>query len=124
MPELVIFRSKHRIEELSKEAEPRYTRRLSDQITTAFYEACRIGNLAAAQQLMHALEWESARSTTVFRSASREDEDDMVAVRARYSLEIKRHELRDNAGADEPAYGAGLGSKTGQSTVNERSHKL
>ncbi len=39
MPELVIFRSKRRIEELSKEAEPRYARRLSDQITTAFYEA-------------------------------------------------------------------------------------
>ena len=39
MPELVIFRSRRRIEELSQEAEPRYTRRISDQITTAFYEA-------------------------------------------------------------------------------------
>ena len=110
MPELVIFKSKRRIEELSKDAEPRYTRRLSDQITTAFYEACRIGNLAAAQQLMLALEWETARSTTVSRVAAREDEDDMAAVRARYMLEIKRHELRGNAGAGEPAYATGLGS--------------
>ena len=110
MPELFIFRSKRRIEELSKEAEPRYSRRLSDQITTAFYEACRIGNLAAAQHLMQALEWETARSTTVFRLAAREDEDDMVAVRARYRFEIKRHELRGNAGADEPTHAVGLRS--------------
>ena len=109
MPELVIFRSKCRIEELSKDPEPRYTRRLSDQITTAFYEACRIGNLAAAQQLMHALEWETARSTTVLRSAAREDEDDMVAVRARYRLEIRRHELRGNVGAGEATHATGLG---------------
>ena len=109
MPELVIFRSKRRIEELSKDAEPRYTRRLSDQITTAFYEACRIGNLAAAQQLMLALEWETARSTTVLRSAAREDEDDMVAVRARYTLEIKRRELRGNPGTGVTGYAIGLG---------------
>ena len=109
MPELVIFKSKRRIEELSKDAEPRYARRLSDQITTAFYEACRIGNLAAAQQLMHALEWETARSTTVLRSTSREDEDDMVAVRARNTLEIKRRELRGNPGTGVPGYAIGLG---------------
>lgn len=90
MPDLLVFRSRKRIEQLGRDTEPRYARRLSDQITTSFYEACRIGNLDAAWQLMQALEWEVARSTVLFRADGREDGDDTAAVRARYELEVKR----------------------------------
>lgn len=90
MPDLLVFRSRKRIAEVSQEIEPRYDRRLSDQITASFYEACRIGNLEAAEQLMRALEWEVARSTVLFRADMREDGDDLAAVQARYRLEAGR----------------------------------
>jgi len=96
MSELLVFRSRKRIEQVSKETEPRYVRRLSDQITTSFYEACRIGNLDAAWQLMQALEWEVARATVLFRDDWREDGDDAGAVRARYELEV----IRSHAGTE------------------------
>lgn len=75
------------------EVEPRYVRRLSDQITISFYEACRIGNLDAAQQLMQALECEVERSARLLGSDAREDGDDVAAVRARFELEVKRRHL-------------------------------
>ena len=68
---------------------PRYVQRLADRIATEFYEACRIGNLEAAWQLMQALEWEVARNTVLARADSREDGDDTAAVRARYELELR-----------------------------------
>ena len=92
MPDLVIFRSKRRIEQISGEVDPRYGRRLSDQITTAFYEACRIGNLDVAKQLVRSLEWETARSANLGTAVVREDGDDMAAVRARFALEVARRE--------------------------------
>ena len=88
MADLRVFRSRERIEQVRKAAEPRYERRLSDQIATAFYEACRIGNLDAAEHLMRALEWEVARSTVLSTADQRDDGDDAAAVRARYELEI------------------------------------
>ncbi len=91
MAELLVFRSRERVKQVSRETEPRYARRLSDQLTTSFYEACRIGNLDAAWQLMQALEWEVARATVLFRTDSREDGDDAGAVRARYELEVRRN---------------------------------
>lgn len=100
MADLRVFRSRARIEQLGKAAEPRYERRLSDQITTAFYEACRIGNLDAAKQLMRALEWEVARSTLLSTSDQREDGDDAAAVRARYELEVSRRQREAAAGTD------------------------
>lgn len=90
MPDLLVFKSRKRIAEVSHEIEPRYDRRLSDQITTSFYEACRIGNLDAAWQLMQALEWEVARSTVLFQADMREDGNDLAAVQARYRLEASR----------------------------------
>ena len=90
MPDLLVFKSRKRIAEVGREIEPCYDRRLSDQITASFYEACRIGNLDAACQLMHALEWEVARSTVLFRADMREDGNDLAAVQARYRLESSR----------------------------------
>jgi len=100
MSELLVFRSRKRIEQVGTEIEPRYVRRLSDQITTSFYEACRIGNLDAAWQLMQALEWEVARSTVLFRDDWREDGDDAGAVRARYELEVRRSEEKTEIGSN------------------------
>jgi hypothetical protein len=90
MAELLVFRSRERLKQAGRDIEPRYARRLSDQITTSFYEACRIGNLDAAWQLMQALEWEVARAAVLFRTDWREDGDDAGAVRARYALEMRR----------------------------------
>jgi len=99
MPKLVVFRNRKRIEEVARDIEPRYARRLADQIATSFYEACRIGNLDAARQLMQTLEWEVARSTTLFQTDGREDGDEVAAVRARYDREVRQ---RDKL--PEPAY--------------------
>ena len=92
MPKLVVFRNRKRIEQVARDIEPRYARRLADQIATSFYEACRIGNLDAARQLMQALEWEVARSTTLSHTDGREDGDDVAAVRARYDREVRQRE--------------------------------
>ena len=70
--------------------EPRYTRRISDKMTVAFYAACEIGNLEAAAHLLTALECEVARSVRLGRD-KREDGDDLAAVRARLQLERSRH---------------------------------
>lgn len=102
MPDLVVFRSRKRIAEAGREIEPRYARRLSDQITASFYEACRIGNLDAASQLMQALDWEVARSTVLFRADGREDGDDVAAVHARYELEVSRREKTSGLGRTVP----------------------
>ena len=90
MPDLLVFKSRKRIAEIGREIEPGYDKRLSDRITASFYEACRIGNLDAAGQLMQALEWAVARSTVLFRADMREDGDDLAAVEARYRLETGR----------------------------------
>lgn len=92
MPGLVVFRNRKRIEQVARDIEPRYARRLADQIATSFYEACRIGNLDAARQLMQALEWEVARSAALSQTNGREDGDDVAAVRARYDREVRRRE--------------------------------
>ena len=70
--------------------EPRYTRRLSDLITAAFYEACRAGSLDAAAQLVLALECEVTRSTNLPLAEQREDGDDVDAVHARLNREVTR----------------------------------
>lgn len=106
MPNLVIFKSRKRIAEVGCEIEPRYARRLSDQITASFYEACRIGNLDAASQLMQALDWEVARSTVLFRADGREDGDDVAAVHARYELEVSRREETSGSGRTAPRFGS------------------
>lgn len=100
MADLRVFRSRERIEQLRKAAEPRYARRLSDQITAAFYEACRIGNLDAANHLMRALEWEVARATLLSTADQREDGNDAAAVRARYELEVSRRQRETAAETD------------------------
>jgi len=105
MPDLTVFRSRKRIAEVGREIEPRYARRLSDQITASFYEACRIGNLDAASQLMRALDWEVARSTVLFRADWREDGDDVAAVHARYDLEVSRREETSGSGRTAPRFG-------------------
>ena len=102
MPDLVVFRNRKRIAELNREIEPRYARRLSDQITASFFEACRIGNLDAARQLMEALDWEVARSTVLFRADGREDGDDLAAVQARYEIEVARREEASESGRTAP----------------------
>lgn len=70
--------------------EPRYARRLSDLITAAFYEACRAGNLDAAEQLVVALEYEVTRSVRLIGADRREDGDDVAAVHARLQRELTR----------------------------------
>jgi len=106
MPDLLVFKSRKRIAEVGREVEPRYGQRLSDQITASFYEACRIGNLDAAWQLMQALEWEVARSTLLFRPDIREDGDDLAAVHARYELETGRREQAPGPGQVARRFGA------------------
>lgn len=88
MSKLAVFRNQRRIEQIAEDIEPRYARRLADQIATSFYEACRIGNLDAARHLMQALEWEVARSTILLKTDGREDGDEVAAVRARYEREV------------------------------------
>ena len=97
-PNLVGFQSKERLQEVSSSPEPRYTRRLSDQITASFYEACRIGNLDVARQLMEALECEVLRSIRVAGIEDRYDGDDAAAVQARYELEVKKREQKRDGG--------------------------
>ncbi len=92
-PKLVVFQSRDRLKEISNSPEPRYTRRLSDLIATSFYEACRMGNLDAAKQLMEALECEVMRSIRVAGVEERYDGDDVAAVQARYSLEVTQRVL-------------------------------
>ena len=91
-PKLVVFQSKERLREISNAPEPRYTRRLSDLITTSFYEACRIGNLDAARQLMEALKCEVLRSIRVAGVEDRYDGNDADAVMARYELELRKRQ--------------------------------
>ena len=69
---------------------PSRTRRLSDQITASFYEACRIGNLHAARQLAEALDCEVARSTRQVGTDRRENDGGRAAVWARYELEVAK----------------------------------
>ncbi len=92
MSKLAVFRNRRRIEQVAEDVEPRYDRRLADQIATSFYEACRIGNLDAARHLMQALEWEVARSTTLLQTDGREDGDEVAAVRARYDREVRQRD--------------------------------
>lgn len=89
MSELLVFMSKRRIERL-KEAEARDARRAADRIAAAFYEACRIGNLDAAGQLMQALEREAERSARLPGADAREDGHDLADVRARFEIETAR----------------------------------
>lgn len=101
-PRLVVFQSKERLVQISNSPEPRYTRRLSDQITASFYEACRIGNLDAAGHLVQALECEVARSTRVAGVEERYDGDDAAAVQARYASEVtKRKQERGGRGSSQ-----------------------
>ena len=97
-PNLVVFQSKERLQEINSSPEPRYIRRLADQITASFYEACRIGNLDVARQLMEALEFEVLRSIVVAGVEDRYNGDDAAAVQARYALEVKRRQQDDNDG--------------------------
>jgi len=106
MPDLLVFRSRERIAEAGCEVEPRYGRRLSDQVTASFYEACRIGNLDAAGRLVQALEWVVACSTLLLRADVREDGDDLAAVHARYELETSRREKAPEPGRIARRFGA------------------
>ena len=98
MADLLVFRSKRRINQVIQQAEPRYMNRQSDQIAAAFYEACRIGNLDAASQFMQALEAEVAQSARPSEADQREDGNDLAAVRARFALEVARKERVDGTG--------------------------
>lgn len=99
---LVVFQSRERLRQISNAPEPRYTRRLSDLIATSFFEACRIGNLDAARQLMKALECEVARSVRVAGVEERYDGDDLATVQVRYVQEVKKRAL-EHAGSGLPA---------------------
>lgn len=98
MADLLVFKTKRRIDQVAQQVEPRYTNRRSDQIAAAFYEACRIGNLDAAGQLMRALEAEVAQSSPPPEADKREDGDDLAAVRARFALELARKGRVDGTG--------------------------
>ena len=101
-PRLVVFQSKERLRQISNSPEPRYTQRLSDQITASFYEACRIGNLDAAGHLVQALECEIVRSIRVAGVEDRYDGDDAAAVQARYASEVtKREQEQDGTGSSQ-----------------------
>ena len=102
-PKLVVFQSRERLKEISNAPEPRYTRRLSDLITTSFYEACRIGNLDIARQLMEALDCEVMRSIRVAGVDDRYDGDDLASVQARYAQEVTKRALeRVGSGSSAP----------------------
>ena len=75
------------------ESDARYSQRLSDQITTSFYEACKLGSLEAAKHLVTALECEVVRSTHLAGPDGRQDGDDLIAVRARLGREMQRRLL-------------------------------
>ena len=92
MGDLLVFRSKRRVQQAAQAPEPRFTNRLSDQITASFYESCRIGNLEAASQLAQALEVEVERSARLAATDGRDDGDDLAAVRARLAVESDRRE--------------------------------
>ena len=79
-----------------QELDARYSQRLSDQITSAFYEACKLGSLETAKQLVAALECEVARSTHLAGPDGRQDGDDLIAVRARLAREMRRKLLGPN----------------------------
>ena len=84
------------------EAAGRYSQRLADQITTLFYEACKLGSLETANRLAEALECEVLRSTRLVDGDGRQDGDDLVAVRARLRREVRRQLLnpvKDNTAA-------------------------
>ncbi len=100
-PKLAVFQSKERLQQLSNSPEQRYTRRLSDQITASFYEACRIGNLDAAAHLAAALECEVVRSVRVAGVEDRYDGNDIAAVQARYELEMRKRQQEE--GSQEPS---------------------
>ena len=70
--------------------EPRHRRRLTDQITASFYEACRMGNLDAAKHLVEALECEVKRSIRIAGVDRRRNSDGIAAVQARYESEMAR----------------------------------
>ena len=75
------------------EFDARYSQRLSDQITTLFYEACKFGSLETASRLAEALECEVTRSTHLVGPDGRQDGDDLIAVRARLAREVRRQLL-------------------------------
>ena len=81
-----------------QEFDARYSQRLSDQITSAFYEACKLGSLETAKHLVTALECEVVRSTHLAGPDGRQDGDDLIAVRARLTREIQRIILGPNKG--------------------------
>ena len=87
---LTVLQSRERLKQISNSPEPRYAQRLSDLITTSFYEACRIGNLDAARQLMEALECETLRSIRLTGVEKRHNGNDLAAVQTRYSLEAAK----------------------------------
>ena len=91
-PKVAVLLSKERLRRIKDSPEPRFTRRLSDQITASFNEACRIGNLGAAEHLMQALECEVARSIIVAGVDDRYNGDGLSAVRARYAREVTKWE--------------------------------
>ena len=99
MADLLVFKTKRRIDQVAQQAEPRYMNRQSDQLAAAFYEACRIGNLDAASQFMQALEAEVAQSSPPPEADKHEDGNDLAAVRARFAFEMARKERADGTGA-------------------------
>ena len=78
--------------------DPVHFRRLSDQITTSFYEACQLGSLETARRLMQALECEAARAASLLKADGREDGNDVAAVQARFTLEMRKREREAAAG--------------------------
>ena len=71
--------------------EPRFLRRLSDRITIVFYEACRTTSIRAARHLAVALELQVAHSVSLSAVDTRDDGNDLAAVRARLAAELAKH---------------------------------
>ena len=100
----MVFQSRARLRQVGNSPEPRYTRRLSDLIAASFFEACRIGNLDAAKQLMEALDCEVMRSIRVAGVEDRYDGDDLATVQTRYAQEVRKRAL-ERPGSEPSATG-------------------
>ena len=84
------FRTGARLMPDPEDSDLRYSQRATDRLTTAFYEACKVGSMDTARKLREELEREVVRSCGLVGGDWREDGHDVVAVRERYDLEMAR----------------------------------
>jgi hypothetical protein len=69
--------------------EPRYARRLSDKILTAFHQACDQGDIEVAVRLLDVLEFMVSRTRNLPAGMDRRSKDSLVAAHER--LWLLRH---------------------------------